>query len=188
MASASRAQRRRQERAAAKRPAEVEGLRLVYQRSGGDCLRAAVATVLQIDYDETPEADGYDPAAREIWRAWTEVRGLKMTQNLSHAPAWLADPWIAIVTGQGGDPHAVVMRRGRMLHNGTPTTHRRPLSRRDVLASILVGTPEWVEATRARTLELIRAGSREVWELDTPLAREWRRNRERQDGRINHAA
>ncbi len=178
MSSAARAERRRQERAAARCPAE-DGLRLVYQREGGDCLRAAVATVLGIDYDDTPPADGYDPgAAREMWREWMAARGLAMRQNFVHAPAFLDEPWIACVPvtvpGKPTVPHAVVMRRGRVVHHGWgpngPT-----LARCEVLASVIVGEPAWVQATRDRLCELIREGSPDVWALETQTAVNWHR-------------
>jgi len=156
-------------------PAERDGLRLVYQRGdGGDCLRGAVATVLGIDYEDTPPADGFAPdEARELWRQWADARGLVMRQNLTHAPAWL-DLWIAVVVG-GEHLHSVVMRGGRLLHDPLPGSPRQTVGRRDVLASMIVGPRPWVDAVSARRDELLRAGSPDVWTLDTPHAAAWHR-------------
>jgi hypothetical protein len=174
VSSANRAERRRQERGAAKQPTEVDGLRLVYQRGeGGDCLRGAVATVLGIDYDDTPAADAYSPDARDVWHDWADARGLKVNQNMSHAPAYLP-LWIAIVVGQA-ELHAVVMRYGRLLHNPSPGSPQQAIGRRDVQASMLIGDPAWVDATKQRTLELVAQGSPEVWELQTQHAAAWHR-------------
>jgi len=174
--SAARAARRRQERAAARLPEAVDGVRLVYQREGGDCLRAAVATVLGIDYDDAPEADGFDPTAVSAWRSWADARGFIVGQNLTHAPAYL-DLWIAVVPGSRDARvlHAVVMRRGVMLHNPAAGSPRKSVARREVQASTIVGPPAWVDATRARTLELLRAKSPLVWKLETPIAAQWHR-------------
>lgn len=175
MSSAARAERRRQARAAAKLPAEVEGLRLVYQRDDGDCLRGAIATVLGTRYEDTAAADGYAPdEARELWRAWADARGLIMRQYLTHAPAFLDEPWIAVVRGHAA-PHAVVMRRGRMIFNPSPGSPQQAFGRRDVLASMLVGDPAWVTATSERMLALIRQGSPLVWTLDNQHAVAWHR-------------
>lgn len=183
MSSASRAERRRQERAAANRPAVVDGLpRVVYQREdgpGGDCLNACVASILGLDIADTADTNGYDPDASLKWRAWADERGLILRQNLTHAPAWLDEPWIAVVVGDR-ELHAVVMRRGRMIFNPSPGSPQQAFGRRDVLAAMIVGTPAWVEATSARTIELLRAGDRRVWALETPHAVAWHRQHGRE--------
>ena len=175
MTGFGRAARRREARAAAKLPAERDGLRLVYQRGeGGDCLRGAIATVLGIDYEDTPPADGFLVGeARELWREWADARELVMRQNLTHAPAWL-DLWIAVVVG-GEHLHSMVMRGGRLLHNPLPGSPQQTVSRRDVLASVIVGSRPWVDAVSARRDELLRASSPAVWTLDTPHAAAWHR-------------
>lgn len=180
MSSAARAERRRQARAEAKRPAERDGLRLVYQRGeGGDCLRGAVATVLGIDYEDTAQADGYAPdEARELWKQWADERGLIVAQNLTHAPAWL-DLWIAVVVADQA-LHSVVMTRGRLLHNPDAGSPQQAIGRRDVLASMIVGNRAWVQTTRERTLELLRAGDPRVWTLDNPHAAAWHRQHGRE--------
>lgn len=182
MSSFARAERRRQERAAAKAPAERDGLRLVYQDEngpGGDCLNAAVASVLGLDLADTAATNAYDPAVSLKWRRWADERGLIMRQNLTHAPAWLDEPWIAVVVGQS-ELHAVVMRRGRMIFNPSAGSPQQAVGRRDVQAAMIVGEPAWVEATSARTLELLRAGDSRVWALETPTAAAWHRQNGRE--------
>lgn len=139
-------------------------MNLVYQRGVDDCLRAAVATVLEISYEDTPSYNGPEEQF-EAWPAWCDEHGLAMSHYFSHSPA--CDVWIATVLIQ--QPHAVVMRSGNLLHDPDPVSIQHPLIEPYASAATVIGTRESVQATTERTRELIASGSPEVWPLPAPL-------------------
>jgi hypothetical protein len=104
------------------------------RRSPGDCLRAAVATVLGMTHDDTPPISAYDAQASLKCGRGRLRGGLLMSQNLSHGAAFLDEPWIAVAVGQA-ELHAVVMRRGPMIFDSSPGSPQQAFGRGDVQAS-----------------------------------------------------
>lgn len=149
MSSDNRAERRRQERAAVKYPAEVDGLRLVQATDDGSCLRAAVASVLGLDLADVPTAcngSDHDPApVHQAWHAWAAERGLAIHDDYMLAPVFLP-AWIAMVEVASGELHALVMSYDRLLYDpATPPGSPQGFINADhVLMALIVGTPEWV--------------------------------------------
>jgi hypothetical protein len=68
-----------------------------YQRAPHECLRAAMATLLEIPYDETLDIEPVTTPSDEFWsrwNAWARDRGLEIRGSHEYAPAhhplWLA--------------------------------------------------------------------------------------------------
>ena len=98
-----------------------------------DCLRAAIATVLQVAIDEVPDPHlnaklraGWQPSSvtqvTEITLTrWCEQRGLRMTRH--DAPPWNRKRWIGVVppprrvTAGPFMSHCLVMCRREILHD-----------------------------------------------------------------------
>lgn len=169
MSSTARAERRRQERAAAKAPADYLPRIPVWQREGGDCLRAAVAGLLAIPYEETPGIDGHTATVPEFdagWRAWAAARGLRFRHFESHCPT-RTGRWIAQIDGHDGSLHAVVMSRDQLAFD--PGRGVRAVVAADVRRATLLGTPEWVAREERQLAAAAAAFAPGIWEITRPV-------------------
>lgn len=163
---AARAERRRQERAAARLPEVVADRPTpVYARGGGDCMRGAMATLLGIPYEAAPEA--HPTLEPDVYRAWLAGHGLVMSQSPTHAPVFV-EFWIATVFVPR--PHAIVMHADRLFHN--PAPYDPPDDCRDyhVMSATIVGPRDWVDEANAHTRAFIAEGSPHVWALPAAIA------------------
>jgi hypothetical protein len=163
MASAARAERRRAARAAAKQPARGDEPWRVFQRGARDCMRAAVASVMQIEYELTPEYGGRQQL--DVWRSWCAEHDLAMAQYLNVAPA--CSVWIAVLLLP--QQHAVVVKDGALFHDPDPVSIREPLVEPVASAATVIGPRDFVQYTSERTRELLEAGGPAVWQLPAPL-------------------
>lgn len=90
----------------------------------GDCMRACVASLLDLPYEEVPHFFDGEGAEHgyEALRAWLAVRGLSYVElPLSDPlPSWFVHTvrhYILIGRQQGGTIHAVIGRHGEQLHD-----------------------------------------------------------------------
>lgn len=87
----------------------------VYSRGQNDCLRAAAATALGIDYCETPAPEYVGRRRRSTnwdeWKCWAAERGLVACFH-EETPPIDREWWIGYEpdTGPWGEGHALVMR------------------------------------------------------------------------------
>lgn len=110
------------------------------QRRHDDCLRACVATVLGIAYDDTLSIEPDAVENDEFWSAWVdwaEARGDVMWFFHGEQPIHL-DRWIASVPSltMPGKQHVVVMRRTGLFDDPCRTTKREFVSPSDVTLGI----------------------------------------------------
>lgn len=102
----------------------------------GDCLRAAVASVLELNLDDVPHfrwgAEDGDPVSiRKMWsdlHIWLRARGLNLlhydvvAETLAEALAWCGKynggSYLLLGgMGPGGQGHVIVTHRGRVVHD-----------------------------------------------------------------------
>jgi hypothetical protein len=148
-----------------------DGLRLVQLRGGGDCLRACVATVLELELDDVSVANGsldHNGALRveAEWREWAAGRGLALHSSPLYAPTYLP-AWIAIVAMPWGEAHALVMQHDRLLYDPAtaPGSPQQTIDQRAVIGSLIVGAPEWVAAQQRRMEVFAHTDPERVWFL-----------------------
>lgn len=113
-------------------------------RRNDDCLRACAATVLGIDYEDTPTVVPDSVPSEEWWDAWYKwaaANGL----TLDYYPETERSPiehdlWIGIVDSLNvpDRDHAVVMRRTGLLHDPCPSDRDR-VSLGDVKYALTLG-------------------------------------------------
>lgn len=117
--------------------------------AGGDCLAIALAVAYGIEYEEMPDQLEQTVTLGE-WSEWAQARGLYLWVNSEHCPLELP-AWVAMVDGmENGEPHAVAMRRARLLFDPAQTIPEAPfyahLKRSDVrgaLALLPADSPEY---------------------------------------------
>lgn len=111
----------------------------------GDCLRACIATVLELPAEEVPHVrhgarEGDAASAAAMWaglRQWLQPRGLNFlsidvpAKTLAEALAWTKARYgdshlILGGEGPGGQGHAVVICEGAVVHDPASTSGKRP--------------------------------------------------------------
>jgi hypothetical protein len=97
-------------------------------KQNGDCLRAVTASLLDLPISQVPHfceaKDGEGWFLR--WTLWLQGRGLCVVPLCGQQD--IAAFHVAIGLSRRGNPHAVVMRNGQVVHDPHPT--------RDGLASV----------------------------------------------------
>jgi len=104
-----------------------------YQRGDLDCLRAALASLLGLRLDETPDAEPGNGVLFDLWEAWARQRGLTLRlHEKDQLPVgrefWVAGVSVAVagaMRAQAVGPakfhahnrHAVVMSYGELWHD-----------------------------------------------------------------------
>lgn len=146
-------------------------MNLVQMRGDGDCLRAAVATILGLELDDTPAAcNGSDDDPHTVqmaWLDWFAGRGLAMSDDQNYAPVFLP-LWIAMVAvGPFAERHALVMSYDRLLYDPAtvPGSPQRAINPADILLSMIVGPPEWVMEQDREMRVRAHHGQPGVWAL-----------------------
>lgn len=102
----------------------------------GDCLRACVASILELEVSEVPHFhfDGHpsDAVIRQRLDEWLATRNLTSWCVGYHGHIGFDDLCVIMETNNpgrnyilfgatdAGDPHAVVMRDGRLIHDPSP--------------------------------------------------------------------
>lgn len=101
---------------------EEDGTRIYFQREERDCMRAALATLLQIDYEEVPAWRGDGPISRaEELQGWLELsqwaaeHGYRM-RAADQPPSGEEKPSFLGLTPPGPDHfrHVIAVREGRI--------------------------------------------------------------------------
>lgn len=111
-------------------------MRKVWQAKNDECMRAAVAMVLDLDYRAVPRVDtsGADPW--KFWGEWSEWLVRKQGVSMRLFPGALAHryapdgPWIAIVDSRPASPtrtHAIVCEGARLFHDPSVVRPRKRL-------------------------------------------------------------
>jgi hypothetical protein len=105
----------------------------VDQRTDGDCMRGAVASLLGLEYEQTPEigpapsAEAENPRAavraqQRAWETWFSRQGLELHHipdvAATHLPLWIAG------VKSGREIHSVAMHNDKVFHNPSPKWRR----------------------------------------------------------------
>lgn len=149
-----------------------------HQRGPCDCMRAVIATYLELRYEQTPDISGLADAATfwSDWSDWLRRRGLTLA-TYDFAPGHLRR-WIAIVGLQSGGPlHAVLMSGTELRHDPKLGPDRMTSVRpADIMCAIVIGPladHAWSDRITAEIALHVSRGSPLVWCLPRLMDSDW---------------
>ena len=140
-------------------------------------MRGAVATLLGLPYELTPEISGRrDHETFSDCTGWLDRVRLEMA-TFACAPGHL-ERWIALVgRTRPGPLRAVVMSGTRLLHDPAPPAERlATVQRHEVFGALVIGwaaDPRWAVRISHEMTHLLEAGDERVWELEHLIDAPW---------------
>lgn len=91
-----------------------------YQRNMNDCLRAAIATAVQIPYEDVPDTEPTGAGGQGEWlqvysRLWEWAAGQGIRLEFHTFPPICEAPWVGVTPrGDDGYRHTIVIANGQL--------------------------------------------------------------------------